>query len=86
MRETLVRPRHTICRMCTHRGKLEEAIFTASRHGKCVVKSMIEMASLTFLLFSERRITVQGHPNGATYFQLKWKTLKRLRIEEFYFA
>jgi hypothetical protein len=29
-----VRPRHTICRMCTKDAKLEEVIFTASKHGK----------------------------------------------------
>lgn len=37
VRETLIRPRHAICRMCTHRGKLEEMIFTAAKHGKCVI-------------------------------------------------
>ncbi|KAG8239596.1 hypothetical protein J437_LFUL019196 [Ladona fulva] len=31
---TLVRSKHTICRMCCSNGKLEEITFTASRHGK----------------------------------------------------
>lgn len=31
---TLLRPRHTICRMCTSEGKLQEIIFTNSKHGK----------------------------------------------------
>lgn len=30
----LVRSRHVICRMCTNRGKLDEVIFTPSKHGK----------------------------------------------------
>ncbi|XP_047111717.1 methyltransferase-like protein 17, mitochondrial [Schistocerca piceifrons] len=34
VRPTLVRSRHTICRMCTASGKLTEVIFTASKHGK----------------------------------------------------
>lgn len=34
VRPTLVRSKHTICRMCTKDGKLEEVIFTASKHGK----------------------------------------------------
>ncbi|CAH1098644.1 unnamed protein product [Psylliodes chrysocephalus] len=34
VRPTLVRSKHTICRMCSPRGKLEEVIFTASKHGK----------------------------------------------------
>lgn len=37
VRPTLVRPRHTICRMCTNDGKLEEVILTASKHGKYVL-------------------------------------------------
>lgn len=31
---TLVRSKHSICRMCTHEGKLKEIIFSASKHGK----------------------------------------------------
>lgn len=31
---TLIRPRHAICRMCTVEGKLQEIIFTNSKHGK----------------------------------------------------
>lgn len=31
---TLIRPRHTICRMCTAEGKFREIIFTNSKHGK----------------------------------------------------
>ncbi|KAJ8959291.1 hypothetical protein NQ318_021976 [Aromia moschata] len=34
VRPALVRSKHTICRMCTANGKLEEVIFTASKHGK----------------------------------------------------
>lgn len=34
VRPTLVRSRHTICRMCTHQGKLEEVVVTASKHSK----------------------------------------------------
>lgn len=34
VRPTLVRARHSICRMCTNKGKLEEIIFTQSQHGK----------------------------------------------------
>ncbi|KAJ3662549.1 hypothetical protein Zmor_006893 [Zophobas morio] len=34
VRETLVRSKHTVCRMCTKNAKLEEVIFTASKHGK----------------------------------------------------
>ncbi|KAF5275177.1 hypothetical protein FQR65_LT04209 [Abscondita terminalis] len=34
VREPLVRTRHTICRFCTKEGKLDEIIFTASKHGK----------------------------------------------------
>lgn len=36
VRPTLVRSRHTICRLCTASGKLDEAIFTAKKHGKAV--------------------------------------------------
>lgn len=31
---TLVRARHSICRMCTAKGNLQEVIFTQSKHGK----------------------------------------------------
>ncbi|KAJ8922406.1 hypothetical protein NQ315_004352 [Exocentrus adspersus] len=34
VRPTLVRPRHTICRVCTAKGELKEVIFTAKKHGK----------------------------------------------------
>lgn len=34
VRQTLVRSRHTICRMCTADARLEEIIFTARQHGK----------------------------------------------------
>ncbi len=34
VRPTLVRSKHTICRMCTKNGKLEEVIFTQAKHGK----------------------------------------------------
>lgn len=37
VRPPLVKSKHTICRMCTAAGKLEEVIFTASRHGKYVL-------------------------------------------------
>ncbi|XP_053685073.1 methyltransferase-like protein 17, mitochondrial [Sabethes cyaneus] len=34
VRSTLVRARHSICRMCTDQGELREVIFSASKHGK----------------------------------------------------
>lgn len=34
VRPTLVRSGHTICRMCTNKGKLQELIFTKSKHEK----------------------------------------------------
>lgn len=34
VRPTLVRSKHAICRMCTANGKLEEVIFTKSKHGE----------------------------------------------------
>ncbi|PNF28864.1 hypothetical protein B7P43_G04416 [Cryptotermes secundus] len=34
VRKPLVRKKHTICRMCVAGGKLQEIIFTASKHGK----------------------------------------------------
>ncbi|PSN51932.1 Methyltransferase-like protein 17 [Blattella germanica] len=34
VREPLVRRKHTVCRLCTAAGKLEEVVFTASKHGK----------------------------------------------------
>lgn len=34
VRPTLVRSKHTICRMCTKNGKLEEVIFSQAKHGK----------------------------------------------------
>lgn len=34
VRPTLVRSKHAVCRMCTDSGKLQEVIFTASKHGK----------------------------------------------------
>lgn len=34
IRPTLVRSKHTVCRMCTKEGKLQEIIFTQSKHGK----------------------------------------------------
>ncbi|XP_055532235.1 methyltransferase-like protein 17, mitochondrial [Wyeomyia smithii] len=34
VRPTLVRSKHSICRMCTAEGDLQEVIFTASKHGK----------------------------------------------------
>nr|XP_019527117.2 methyltransferase-like protein 17, mitochondrial [Aedes albopictus] len=34
IRPTLVRSKHSICRMCTEGGQLQEIIFTASKHGK----------------------------------------------------
>lgn len=32
VRPTLVKSRHTRCRLCTHRGKLEEVIITKRKH------------------------------------------------------
>ncbi|XP_021935018.1 methyltransferase-like protein 17, mitochondrial isoform X2 [Zootermopsis nevadensis] len=34
VRTPLVRRKHTVCRMCVAAGKLEEVVFTASKHGK----------------------------------------------------
>lgn len=34
VRPTLIRHKHVICRMCTEDGKLQEGIFTISKHGK----------------------------------------------------
>ncbi|XP_064548456.1 methyltransferase-like protein 17, mitochondrial [Drosophila montana] len=34
VRPTLVRSKHSICRLCTESGNLQEVIFTASKHGK----------------------------------------------------
>lgn len=34
VRPTLVRSRHTICRMCTSQGELKEIIVTPSKHSK----------------------------------------------------
>ncbi|XP_017778781.1 PREDICTED: methyltransferase-like protein 17, mitochondrial [Nicrophorus vespilloides] len=34
VKETLVRSKHSICRLCTANGSLDEVIFTASKHGK----------------------------------------------------
>jgi len=34
IRPTLVKSKHSICRICTAGGKLEEVIFTAKKHGK----------------------------------------------------
>ncbi|EDW03117.1 GH10666 [Drosophila grimshawi] len=34
VRPTLVRSKHSICRLCTQTGNLQEVIFTASKHGK----------------------------------------------------
>lgn len=36
VRATQVRSRHTICHMCTHRGKLERHIVTPTKHSKYV--------------------------------------------------
>uniref|UniRef100_A0A1B0DEZ6 Integrase catalytic domain-containing protein n=1 Tax=Phlebotomus papatasi TaxID=29031 RepID=A0A1B0DEZ6_PHLPP len=34
VRPVLVRAKHSICRMCTKEGKLQEVIFTSAKHGK----------------------------------------------------
>ncbi|CAG9832274.1 unnamed protein product [Diabrotica balteata] len=34
VRPTLKRSKHTICRICTNNGQLQEIIFTAAKHGK----------------------------------------------------
>uniref|UniRef100_A0A336MME2 CSON003852 protein n=1 Tax=Culicoides sonorensis TaxID=179676 RepID=A0A336MME2_CULSO len=36
VRETLIKPRHVFCRMCTKDGNLQEVVFTAGKHGKPV--------------------------------------------------
>lgn len=36
VRPNLVKSRHSICRVCTKNGKLNEVIFTAAKHGKYV--------------------------------------------------
>ncbi|CAD7086221.1 unnamed protein product [Hermetia illucens] len=38
VRETLVRKKHSICRLCTSEGNLQEIIFTTSKHGKFAYK------------------------------------------------
>lgn len=38
IRPTLVRAKHSICRLCTEQGKLQEIIFTASKQGKMVYR------------------------------------------------
>jgi len=37
VRPALVRSKHTICRLCTPKGNLQEIIFTKSKHGKYVL-------------------------------------------------
>lgn len=34
VRPTIPKSKHTICRLCTKNGKLEEVIFTQSKHGQ----------------------------------------------------
>lgn len=34
VRETLVRTRHTFCRLCTTEGKIREIVVTQKKHGK----------------------------------------------------
>lgn len=34
--QTQIRTRHTRCKLCTHRGKLEELVVTKSKHSKYV--------------------------------------------------
>lgn len=34
VRPTLVRSKHTVCRMCTSDGQLKEVVVTAAKHGK----------------------------------------------------
>lgn len=34
VRPVLVRKKHSVCRLCTANGKLEEVVFSASKHGK----------------------------------------------------
>lgn len=34
VRPTQVRTKHTRCKMCTHRGKLEEVVVTKAKHSK----------------------------------------------------
>lgn len=38
IRPTMLRHKHVICRMCTEHGKIQEAIFTTSKHGKPTMK------------------------------------------------
>ncbi|CRL00928.1 CLUMA_CG014346, isoform A [Clunio marinus] len=38
VRSPLIRHRHVVCRMCTENGKIEEGIFTPTKHGKAVYK------------------------------------------------
>ncbi|XP_055626241.1 methyltransferase-like protein 17, mitochondrial [Toxorhynchites rutilus septentrionalis] len=38
VRQTLVRSKHSICRMCTEDGRLQEIIFTAAKHGKILYR------------------------------------------------
>lgn len=34
VRETLVKTRHTFCRLCTKEGNLQEVVITPGKHGK----------------------------------------------------
>jgi ribosomal protein RSM22 (predicted rRNA methylase) len=38
VRPTLVRSKHTICRLCTQQGKLQEVIFTQAKHGQAAYR------------------------------------------------
>lgn len=41
VRPTQVRTRHTRCKFCTHRGKLEEVVVTKGKHSKYVQYSKV---------------------------------------------
>jgi ribosomal protein RSM22 (predicted rRNA methylase) len=52
VRPTLVRRKHTICRLCTPAGKLQEIIFTPAKSGKLVLYRYCAMKSGQVKIFS----------------------------------
>lgn len=51
VRPTQVRSRHTRCKLCTHRGKLEEVVITKRKHSKydnTILFSIIHLGKIVF--------------------------------------
>lgn len=79
IRPVQVRPRHTRCKLCTHRGKLENVIITKRKHSK-YVNSTFEIAEKTiFNLFvfstSDTPIAVPEKVNGVIGCQLSLRKM-----------